>query len=177
LPQRPAAARRGPGTDLICLATAGLLWGTGGLTGTLLSRAAGLPALSVAGYRLAAGGALIVAFRTLAGRRWPASRAAWARITTIGLLAAMFQSCYFLAVSLTSVSLATLVTIGSSPVLVLAAERCCGSAGPAAGPAWPPPWPWLAWACWSAPRRAGFRRPRWRPAPAWPWRPQPASLR
>lgn len=57
------------------------------------------------------------------GRRWLAGRAAWARITTIGLLAAMFQSCYFLAVSLTSASLATLVTIGSSPVLVLAAEK------------------------------------------------------
>jgi drug/metabolite transporter, DME family len=57
----PAAARRGPGTDLICLATAGLLWGTGGLTGSLLSRTAGLPPLSVAAYRLAAGGALIIA--------------------------------------------------------------------------------------------------------------------
>jgi drug/metabolite transporter, DME family len=119
----PAAARRGPGTDLICLATAGLLWGTGGLTGSLLSRTAGLPPLSVAAYRLAAGGALIIAVLTLTGRRWPAGRAAWARITAIGLLAATFQSCYFLAVSLTSVSLATLVTIGSSPVLVLAAER------------------------------------------------------
>jgi len=120
----PAAARRG--TDLILLATAGLLWGTGGLTGTLLGRTAGLPALSVAAYRLAAGGTLIVVFLTVTGRRWPAGRAAWARIAVIGLLAAVFQSCYFLAVSLTSVSLATLVTIGSSPVLVLAAERASG---------------------------------------------------
>jgi len=120
----PAAAR--PGTGLILLATAGLLWGTGGLTGSLLGRAAGLPALSVAGYRLATGGALIVALLTVTGRRWPAGRAAWARIAVIGLLAAVFQSCYFLAVSLTSVSLATLVTIGSSPVLVLAAERAGG---------------------------------------------------
>ena len=56
----PPAARRG--TDLILLATAGLLWGTGGLTGTLLGRTAGLPALSVAAYRLAAGGTLIVAY-------------------------------------------------------------------------------------------------------------------
>jgi DME family drug/metabolite transporter len=40
-----------------------------------------------------------------------------------GLLAALFQASYFTAVSLTSVSLATLVTIGSSPVLVLLVSR------------------------------------------------------
>ncbi len=121
----PAAGRR-PGTGLACLVAAGLLWGTGGLTGTLLGRSSGLPALSVAAYRLAAGGALIIVFLVLAGRRWPAGRAAWTRIATIAGLAAVFQSCYFTAVALTSVSLATLVTIGSAPVLVLAAERVRG---------------------------------------------------
>ena len=121
----PAAARR-RGTGLACLMAAGLLWGTGGLTGTLLGRSSGLPALSVAAYRLAAGGALIIVFLVLTGRRWPAGRAAWTRIAAIAGLAAVFQSCYFTAVALTSVSLATLVTIGSAPVLVLAAERARG---------------------------------------------------
>jgi len=60
---------RRPGTGLIYLVTAGLLWGTGGLTGTLLSRSAGLPALSVAAYRLGVGGTLILAFLVLTGRR------------------------------------------------------------------------------------------------------------
>jgi DME family drug/metabolite transporter len=128
----PAAVRRGPGTGLIYLVMAGLLWGTGGLTGSLLSRSAGLPALSVAAYRLGVGGTLIIAFlvltrrRRASGRRWPSGRAAWARIAAIGLLAAVFQSCYFTAVSLSSVSLATLVTIGSAPVIVLAVERARG---------------------------------------------------
>jgi len=122
----PAAARRRGGTGLACLVAAGLLWGTGGLTGSLLGRGTGLPALSVAAYRLATGGALIIVFLALAGRRWPAGRAAWTRITAIAALAAVFQGCYFTAVSLTSVSLATLVTIGSAPVLVLAAERVRG---------------------------------------------------
>src|SRR6266849_2062191 len=117
-----AAARRRPGTGLLCLVLSGLLWGTGGLTGSLLSRAAGLSAISVAAYRLTAGGTLIVVFLTVTRRPWPASRAAWTRIITIGLLAALFQSCYFIAVSLTSVSLATLLTIGCAPVMVLAAE-------------------------------------------------------
>jgi DME family drug/metabolite transporter len=111
---------------VLCLVLAGLLWGTGGLTGTLLGRAAGLSPLSVAALRLLAGGALIVAFRVIPGRRWPAGRAAWTRIAMTGALTATFQAAYFSAVSLTSVSLATLVTIGAAPVLVQAAELLLG---------------------------------------------------
>lgn len=108
------------------LVLSGVLWGTGGLIGTLFGRAAGLSALSIAAYRLLAGGGLIVGFLTLTGRRWPASRAAWTRITINGLLSALFQSCYFAAISLTSVSLATLVTIGGTPVIVAIAEHARG---------------------------------------------------
>src|SRR5215472_12162878 len=119
-------ARRRPGTGLLYLITSGLLWGTGGLTGSLLSRVAGLSAMSVAACRLTAGGVLIVALLTVTGRRWPAGRAAWTRIAVIGVLAALYQSCYFTAVALTSVALATLVTIGTAPVIVLAAGRVTG---------------------------------------------------
>jgi drug/metabolite transporter, DME family len=114
----PGAARRPASHGLVYLVASGLLWGTGGLTGSLLGRQAGLPALSVAAYRLTVGGALIVAFLLVTGKQPPTGRPAWTRITIIGLLAAFFQSCYFTAVSLTSVSLATLVTIGSAPVIV-----------------------------------------------------------
>ena len=110
----------------VCLVLSGLLWGTGGLIGTLLGRAAGLSALSVATYRLLAGGGLIVAVLTLTGRRWPTRRAAWTRIAVNGLLSALFQSCYFAAISLTSVSLATLVTIGGTPVIVTVVEQARG---------------------------------------------------
>ena len=64
----PAAARRRTGSGLACLVAAGLLWGTGGLTGSLLGRSSGLPALSVAAYRLMTGGALIIAFLVLTGQ-------------------------------------------------------------------------------------------------------------
>jgi len=119
-----AAARRRPGTGLPYLVISGLLWGTGGLTGSLLGRTAGLSAISVAAYRLTIGGVLIVAFLAATGRRRPAGRAAWTRIAVIGLLAAEYQGCYFTAVSLTSVPLATLVT--TAPVIVLGAERVTG---------------------------------------------------
>jgi len=128
---RPSiTASRRPGTGLLYLITSGLLWGTGGLTGSLLSRVAGLSAMSVAACRLTAGGVLIVAFLTVSGRRpgrrWPAGRAAWTRIAVIGVLAALYQSCYFTAVALTSVALATLVTIGTAPVIVLGVYRVTG---------------------------------------------------
>jgi drug/metabolite transporter, DME family len=108
------------------LVLSGLLWGTGGLIGTLFGQAAGLSAISVAAYRLLAGGGLIVAFLTLSGKRWPTGRAAWTRIAVNGLLSALFQGCYFAAISLTSVSLATLVTIGATPVIVAIAEQARG---------------------------------------------------
>ena len=67
-------ARRS-GTGLVFLVMSGLLWGTGGLTGSLLSRATGLSAISVAAYRLTVGGVLIVAVLTVTGRPRPAGRA------------------------------------------------------------------------------------------------------
>ena len=115
-----------PSAGLLYLVISGLLWGTGGLTGSLLGRVAGLSSIAVAAFRLTAGGVLIVCYLTVARRTWPSGRAAWTRITVIGLLAAFYQSCYFTAVSLTSVPLATLVTIGSAPVIVLAASRVTG---------------------------------------------------
>jgi DME family drug/metabolite transporter len=121
-----AVARRRPGPGLPDLVMSGLLWGTGGLTGSLLGRTAGLSAISVAAYRLTIGGALIVAFLAATGRARPAGRAAWTRIAAVGVLAALYQGCYFTAVSLTSVPLATLVTIGTAPVIVLGAERVTG---------------------------------------------------
>jgi len=122
-----AAARRRPDSGLPYLVLLGLLWGTGGLTGSLLSRTAHLPATSVAAYRLLVGGALIVAFLMVTGRRWPTGRTAWIRIALIGLLAAFYQGCYFTAVSLTSVPLATLITIGTAPVIVLSATGIAGA--------------------------------------------------
>jgi drug/metabolite transporter, DME family len=112
-----------------CLVLAGLLWGTGGLIGALLGRDAGLSALAVAAYRLLAGGGLMVGCLTVAGRRWPAGRAAWSRIAVNGLLSALFQGCYFVSISLTSVSLATLITIGGTPVIVTIVEQATGRRG------------------------------------------------
>jgi DME family drug/metabolite transporter len=43
-----------------------------------------------------------------------------------GLLSAQFQGCYFVSISLTSVSLATLIAIGGTPVIVTIVEQATG---------------------------------------------------
>jgi DME family drug/metabolite transporter len=127
------------------LVAAGLLWGTGGLLGTLLAEATGLAPVAVAGYRLLTGGLLLLLVASGLRAALPARRRAvvgptaarslppwrWGgadrrRVIAIGALAAGFQACYFAAVATTSVSLATLVTIGAAPVIVLLVDRVRG---------------------------------------------------
>ncbi|MDT7617670.1 MAG: drug/metabolite transporter, family [Pseudonocardiales bacterium] len=108
------------------LVLAGVLWGTGGLLGTLFGTAADLSPLAVACYRLAVGGALICGWLLLTGRRVPPRRDAWLRVVATGALAALFQGCYFAAVARTSVSVATLVAIASAPVVVLLVDAVRG---------------------------------------------------
>ncbi|MGH4024448.1 MAG: DMT family transporter [Pseudonocardiaceae bacterium] len=110
--------------DQLRVAAAGVLWGTGGPAGALLASSATASALSVACHRLLVGGALLLALLAATGRLRAVARdaAALRRLVLIGGLAALYQSCYFTAVALSSVSLATLVTLGSAPVLVLAAD-------------------------------------------------------
>jgi DME family drug/metabolite transporter len=104
--------------SMLFLVVAGVLWGTGGLAGALLQDLTGLHPLVVAAYRLLIGGAL--ATLALAGhlRYLPRTHAVRRRLLTAGALLAVFQASYFGGVAMTSVSLATLVTIGSSPVII-----------------------------------------------------------
>lgn len=112
--------------DLAALVAAGMLWGTGGPLGSLLGRFAGMSVLAVATYRLLVGGAAITIVLVAGRRGLPRGAAAWRRIALIGLLSALYQSSYFAAIALTSVSVATLITIGATPVLVVAVEACTG---------------------------------------------------
>jgi DME family drug/metabolite transporter len=109
-------------TDLFCVVAAGLLWGTGGLTGALLGQVAELHPLAIATYRLAGGGLSLLAVLACAGRLPRLPRRALPRVLTVGALTAMYQACYFAAVALTDLAVATLITLGAAPVLVIAAE-------------------------------------------------------
>ncbi|MER6668476.1 EamA family transporter [Amycolatopsis japonica] len=105
------------------LVLAGVLWGTGGLAGSLLASRAGLHPLSVAAYRLLIGGVIATGYLWLTGglRGLPRTPQARRRLLTVGGLFALFQTSYFASVSLSSVSVATMTTIGSAPVLLAVA--------------------------------------------------------
>lgn len=109
------------GRSAYALILAGVLWGTGGLSGSLLATKAGLGALPVAAYRLLLGGFCTVLLVLVTGRRPQWTAPVVRRLGVAGLLLAQFQACYFGAVTLTSVSVATMVTIGSVPVFITAA--------------------------------------------------------
>ncbi|WP_249644941.1 DMT family transporter [Nocardia sputi] len=113
-------------SGLVYLVGAGILWGTGGLLGTLLHRATGLAPVSVATCRLAVGGLLLMILLAGTRRPWPRNATAWRRIGAVAVLAATFQAAYFGAVAASSVSLATLITIGTSPVVVAVVEHVTG---------------------------------------------------
>lgn len=105
------------------LVLAGVLWGTGGLAGSLLASRAGLHPLSVAAYRLLIGGVIATGYLWLTGglRALPRTTQVRRRLLAVGGLFALFQTSYFVAVSLSSVSVATMTTIGSAPVLLAVA--------------------------------------------------------
>lgn len=114
----PARSQRSGGTALLVLA--GVLWGTGGLAGSLLAASAHLEPAAVAAYRLLTGGALITAYAVATGRlrSLPRTRRTATRVATSGALLALFQAAYFAAVHATSVGLAALTTMVAVPVLV-----------------------------------------------------------
>lgn len=100
-----------------------LLWGTGGVAGTVLARETALPMLAVAAYRLLVGGGVLVLALAVTGRLAGVvrSRAVLSRVGATAALAALYQSFYFVAVGIASVSVPTLVALGASPVLVAGA--------------------------------------------------------
>jgi DME family drug/metabolite transporter len=107
-------------TSAALLITAGILWGTGGLAGAFLASAGHLHPVAVATYRLLVGGVCATVVVAIAGQLRHL-RANPGRLLVTGALMAEFQAAYQVAVAQISVSLATLITIGSVPVCVAAA--------------------------------------------------------
>jgi len=111
---------------------AGVLWGTGGLVGSLLTSRAGLHPVAVAAYRLILGGVLITGYALVSGRLRAVrpGRAPLTRVAGTGVLLAVFQAAYFAAVAATSVGLATLTTMVAVPVLVTVGSAVLDRARP-----------------------------------------------
>lgn len=123
VPPGPSSARTTtPRAGFLAVVAGATLWGTGGLAGSALA-GEGLPLATVAAYRLGVGGGALLLVLTLAGRlRGPRPTGTVVRrVLVTAVLAAAYQTAYFVAVGRSSVSLATLVALGAAPVLVAAA--------------------------------------------------------
>jgi DME family drug/metabolite transporter len=112
----PKTSRRG--VWLILLAAT--LWGTVGVTTQALYHLTATNALSIGFFRLAlATPALALGCFSLIGwRMFRVARRDLAVIALLGLMLALYQVCFFGAIALVGVAIATLVTLCSAPVLV-----------------------------------------------------------
>lgn len=117
-PIRPWRLWRCCTTGLPQLIASGMLFGTGGIFARALGTTAYVSPLAVACYRLTGGGALILAVLTVWRAPWPRRAAAWRRIVALSALTAVYQSCYHTSAMVIPVGLATLITVGTIPVLV-----------------------------------------------------------
>ncbi|MFT3876148.1 MAG: DMT family transporter [Propioniciclava sp.] len=109
------------------LVLAAVCWGTSGTLGVGLREASGLGLLAAGGYRLLVGGLLMAGFALARNRlRLPRTAVGWRRIAALGLATSVFQAAFFSSIGFVGVAVATLVTIGSSPAMVLAVEASTG---------------------------------------------------
>ncbi|MFF4805861.1 DMT family transporter [Streptomyces sp. NPDC001351] len=115
------------GRGLFYLIVAGAAWGTAGAAASLVYRAGDMGYAALSFWRCAAGLVLLLAARLLRPRgraavREPLRRRALrAGVSGVGL--AVFQTAYFAAVSATGLAVATVVTLGTGPVLIALGAR------------------------------------------------------
>jgi drug/metabolite transporter, DME family len=119
-PARPLSVGRG----LAYVFAAATAWGTGGAVAAVLYNTSGLGPVAVSFWRFASGALLLA----VAGRfvRRPGAgapigalvRGRWGWLSLIGAGLAIYQTAYFAAVQRTGVAVATIVTLGSGPILI-----------------------------------------------------------
>ncbi len=106
--------------DFLFVVAAAVLWGGGGVVGTLFGDHIGAAPLEIAAWRMSIAGVGILV--SLAATRHlnllSTTRAMWQRILVTGALTAAFEAAFFTAISLAGVGLATLVGIASAPMFV-----------------------------------------------------------
>ncbi len=111
----PAAYRRG----LLLVALSGALWGTVGIATQAVYLRSDIDAITVGFYRLA------IAFPFVAALCWKRLGKGffprW-KMVLIGVMLATYQVCYFAAVGIIGVAIATLVTLCTAPVIVALAS-------------------------------------------------------
>ncbi|MFC4036267.1 DMT family transporter [Streptomyces polygonati] len=140
----PASTGLSTGRALLCVLFAATAWGTAGAAAALLYDGSGLGPLALTFWRAAGGFVLLLAVRFARDRRTSAAMAAGGaraaatpsaggrkerrgsaavRVLVTGAGLTLFQAAYFGAVKATGLAVATVVTLGSGPVLIALAAR------------------------------------------------------
>ncbi|MFC4008028.1 DMT family transporter [Nonomuraea purpurea] len=106
------SARRG--TLYVCVAATA--WGTGGAAGSLLFETGGLGPVGVSLWRYLLGAAFLLALR-------PSPVRLNRRVLVVGAGMAVYQTAYFAAIAHSGVAVATVVTMGATPVFTALGSR------------------------------------------------------
>jgi drug/metabolite transporter, DME family len=115
------------GRGVTFVTIAAIAWGTGGVVAAILYRTSGLGAIAVSFWRTLGGVVLLAAVYFYRGRgRPPATttvRSRWLINLVTGAGLALYQTAYYAAVHASGVAFATVVTLGSGPILIALAAR------------------------------------------------------
>lgn len=109
------SARRGA----VYVSVAATAWGTGGAAGSLLFETGGLGPVGVSLWRYLIGAAFLL---VLAPRPARLGRLSW-RVLPVGAGMAVYQTAYFAAIAHSGVAVATVVTMGATPVFTALGSR------------------------------------------------------
>jgi DME family drug/metabolite transporter len=109
-------------SGLLSLCAAGVVWGTIGPAVDVVHDRSSLSVLAIGAYRAAAAVAVLAAAAAVGGRGAAClalMKNHGLRVATTGVLTAVFQLLFFVAVVVAGVSVTTVVALGSAPVLLL----------------------------------------------------------
>lgn len=111
---RTLSARRG----LLQITAAAVLWGTSGVVAQLVHRSTGMGPMDISFWRLAVSAAamLVIALPRLR-TVWTAVRRHPGALALAGVGLAAYQALYFLSVTTAGVNVATMVSLGTAPVV------------------------------------------------------------
>src|SRR5262249_12552828 len=116
------------GRAMLAITVAAIVWGTGGPVASMLYEAGGLDPLTVSFLRFLVGARALAAawpWRRGPGAASPAGRvrAEPVKLAATGIGMAVSQTAYFAAIESAGVAVATVVTLGASPILVALGAR------------------------------------------------------
>jgi DME family drug/metabolite transporter len=110
------------GRGVFYILVAAVAWGTGGASAAVLYDHSGIGPIAISFWRFA-GGVVVLGIGHLMLRLRTAWRRRWRQVLITGVGLAVYQTAYFAAVGYAGLAVATVVTLGSGPILIAVGSR------------------------------------------------------